>query len=674
MVDFRQKHRFITYPATFKPWLKWSIFLFLLILYYAFAPWMYVNIGTVSRLFAFFYVIPAALFWGGRTGIILTAISTAPVGFVHLLVVGEASEGGLIGPVFAIIIAGLVGYLRDLSLSLEEELARREGVELELLNLKTNLEEEVSKRTGELISANYELQDVINDRSAVEKQMSRLAMAIEQASEEVMITDVQGVIEYVNPAFERVTGYSRREAIGSKPSILKSGEHDLQFYKNLWETISRGQVWRGRFVNRSRNGSRLVEDATISPVYDSQGKINGYVSVKRDVTEFEKREAQNRQAQKMEAIGALAGGIAHDFNNILFGIFGYTEIAMRRAEDQPAIREALEEVMKGGRRAKDLVRQILTFSRQRDAKWQPVQVKLVIKEVLNLLRSVLPATVEIKQKVTSESMVLADPTQIHQVFMNLCTNAQYAMREKGGVLTVTLEDGKIDEEEIAETSDIKPGEYIVLTVEDTGHGIPEDVVARIFEPFFTTKGEGEGTGMGLSTTRNIVSDCGGAITVESTPGEGSTFRVLLPICRKDIREITVSTIGGLPGGKERVMVVDDEAPLVRMICEMLTGLGYSAKGFSSSSEALQAFTVDPQVVDLVVTDVTMPLLNGLELTGRLIRTRPSIPVIMVTGFSEVVDEAKARAAGVKGYLLKPISIRELAVTVRDVLDGKVRSD
>ena len=503
-------------------------------------------------------------------------------------------------------------------------------------------------------------------RQAAEAERERLITAIEQATEDIIITDIEGAIVYVNPAFEKITGYTREEVTGQNPRILKSGGHDTAFYRQLWATIGAGKVWTGRLINRRKDGRMIQQDASISPIRDNRGHIVGYVAVRRDISRQLLIEAQLRQAQKMEAIGTLAGGIAHDFNNILSAIIGYTEIALQDiGEDSPA-RRSLRNVLKASDRASDLVRQILAFSRQSEQEPRPVQVKSIVKEALKLLRATLPTTIVIRPQIQSDDTVMADPTQVHQVLMNLAANAQHAMRETGGVLEVSLTADALDPAVAARHPDLPPGRYLRLRVRDTGTGIAPDSIERIFDPFFTTKAEG--TGMGLSVVHGIVKGCGGTIALESELGVGSTFDVYLPAI-----EITAEAAPASEPpprvGTERILFVDDEAIQVDVNQQVLSRLGYRVTAFTDSLEACTYFSRNPDAFDLVITDMTMPGMTGEVLARRLMAIRPDIPVILCTGYSEVMTKEKAEALGIRGFALKPIILRELSRILREVLDG-----
>jgi signal transduction histidine kinase/DNA-binding response OmpR family regulator len=388
-----------------------------------------------------------------------------------------------------------------------------------------------------------------------------------------------------------------------------------------------------------------------------------------DITERKRMERELRQSQKMEALGTLAGGIAHDFNNILMPITLNTELALRSTGEPDKKSEYLSYVLEAAQRGRELVKQIITFSRRREQKREAVRIAPVIKEALQLLKASLPATITISENIDDvpSEAVVADPTQIHQVLMNLCTNAAHAMREGGGVLEVSLASVEVDQHAASSHADLTPGPYLRLTVSDTGEGMDRETMERIFEPFFTTKGRSEGTGMGLSVVHGIVKNHGGAITVYSEEGRGSTFKVFLPRALGGIERESLSP-ADVPTGKERILLVEDEEPVLRSERTMLESLGYKVIAFTKSDEALKLFRAEPHEFDLVITDHTMPIMTGSELSRKLLRIRGNVPIILCTGFSEALDEAKARAKGIREFVMKPFTTKEMAETIRRVLD------
>jgi CheY-like chemotaxis protein len=373
----------------------------------------------------------------------------------------------------------------------------------------------------------------------------------------------------------------------------------------------------------------------------------------------------------MEAIGTLAGGIAHDFNNILQSIFGYTEIASIHASQGKDPNDALDNILTASQRAKALINQILSFSRQTEQEKQAVQINLIVKEVLKLIRASLPATIEIKgSNLNNDAVVEADPIQIHQVMMNLCSNAHHAMRDRGGTLQVDLVDIEIDKAKAAQCGGIKEGPYIELTIKDSGHGIPHEYMDRIFDPYFTSKEKGEGTGLGLAVVHGIISSHGGAITVESKIGRGTTFHVLFPKQNQTSSPDQPATAAtpARQEGTESILFIDDEPALIDIGKEILASLGYQVEPCTSSEEALALFRDDPERFDLVITDLTMPKMTGDLLAQEIMRIRPGIPVILFTGYSDLVSRERFNALGIRDCLMKPLTRKDLAESIRRVLD------
>ncbi|MFC1592358.1 response regulator, partial [Thermodesulfobacteriota bacterium] len=441
---------------------------------------------------------------------------------------------------------------------------------------------------------------------ALRSERFLLSHAIRQTSETVIIMNAEGAVEYVNPAVEKLTGYGPDEAIGKNPFGSDRGIYDPSHYREIWDSINAGRECTYRMQHRKKDGDTVELETTFSPVRDDAGAIVNFVSIGRDVTHEAMLEKELRQAQKMEAIGTLAGGIAHDFNNILAAAMGYTEMAIDKAADTTRAAGYMRHVLQAVRRARDLVFQILSFSRQTEQKIRPVKVGPIIKETVKFLRASLPSTIEISEHIqTGEDIVLADPTQIHQVLMNLCTNAKHAMQERGGVLEVRLDAVTLDADGTAVRPGLGPGRYLQLIVSDTGCGMEASVQERIFEPFYTTKAQGEGTGLGLSVVHGIVASFGASIRVDSTPGKGTEFQVYLPLHEVEAEE-EESEPGPVPGGSERVLLVDDEEVIVDMVRGMLERLGYSVTSTTSSPDALERFSEAPDSFDLVLSDQTMP--------------------------------------------------------------------
>lgn len=517
----------------------------------------------------------------------------------------------------------------------------------------------------------------ISGRKRSEAERERLLTAIEQSDETIIITDAKGAIQYVNPAFTRITGYSKAEAIGQNPRLLKSGKQDGAFYQNLWATIAGGNSFQKRMINRRKDGSLFTEEVTISPVCDVAGTIVNYVAVKRDITEQLQMENRFRHAQKLEAIGTLAGGIAHDFNNILTAILGYTDLAQQEVGAQSSAGKDLQKVITAGKRAVDLVRQILTISRQSEKEQQPVKIQYIIKEALKLLRPSISTLINIKSFIDVECpAILADSTEIHQVIMNLCTNAFHAMSDMpraDHVMELRLAPVELDQITMLNLGlNVTGGRFVELTVSDTGCGMDAGTMTRIFDPYFTTKEKGQGTGLGLATVHSIVTAGGGAITVDSKIGQGATFCIFWPVHEGGIlAQEPVKDDKIVERGTERIMVIDDEEPITQFLQRTLAKFGYQVSTYTSCEEAIRIFTQRPTAYDLVITDLNMPKVMGTDLARAFLETRPDIPIILCTGFSENVDREQAKRLGIRELVYKPVDRDVLASLVRKILDEEV---
>jgi PAS domain S-box-containing protein len=507
-------------------------------------------------------------------------------------------------------------------------------------------------------------------RELIEKDANlrrQLATLMEQVAESILLLDRDGRITYVNPGFSRCSGYRPEEVIGREFAALGEEGGAPGAFREVWDHYGRESQWHGRLSLTNREGQRYIVEATIGPIRNDAGEITGYVSVQRNVTEMVELERQFRRAQKMEAIGTLAAGIAHDFNNVLTAITGYTELALNfeLADGDPA-RRTLEKVLDAGVRAAGLVNQILTFTRQQEQELHELNLIPIIKESVKLLRASLPATIAVEQEIgTERDLVLGDPSQLHQVIMNLATNAAQAMAT-GGTLSISL-----DEEDIAAgtviAGGLPPGSYLVLRVADTGSGIAPEIMERIFDPYFTTREHENGSGLGLAVVYGIVQGHDGGLDVTSAPGAGTTVAIYLP--RREAAAAAgrvKADTASLPRGTEHIMLVDDEEDIIAVGTRMLEHLGYRVSGFRSPTEALEVFGRDPEAVDLLITDLTMPGMTGDGLVERCSRRRPELPVIICTGFDDGTRECRGRTAAV---IRKPLSITQLATTVRRVLDG-----
>jgi two-component system, cell cycle sensor histidine kinase and response regulator CckA len=532
-----------------------------------------------------------------------------------------------------------------------------------------------------MLSLIYDITEHKKTEQELREARHRLADIIDFLPDATLVIDRSGTVIAWNRAIEEMTGVPSSEMTGKgnyeyaipfygerRPILvdLILSSHDV--LENQYKFIKRekDRIIVETDVPKVRGRKRVLW-ATAAPILNVHDEIVGAIESIRDTTDRRELEAQLIRAHKMESIGTLAGGIAHDFNNILTSIIGFTDMTIHELKD-PDLVQNLGFVMKSCDRAKDLVRQILTFSRQSEQSKIPIEIDGFIKDSIKLIRSLLPTTIDIRIRINGKpSSVISDPAHIYQILMNLCTNAAYAMRENGGILEIALEKIAITGHEAATVSNLHAGDYVKISVSDTGHGISEAMIDRIFDPFFTTKPVGEGTGLGLSVVYGIVRDHGGSIKVQSAPGKGSTFHVYLPTtgsCPSPIEYFDEK----LPQGCERILFVDDEDSIVQLGEQMLRSLGYEVTARSSSVEALEAFRIQPDKFDLVVTDMTMPNMTGLNLSKEILGIRPDMPIILCTGYSELVNENTFKQFGIKSFIMKPLSRKNIAAMVRQALD------
>jgi len=513
---------------------------------------------------------------------------------------------------------------------------------------------------------------VQNRESELQMSRKRLQEIYNTTSEAIFIRSTQTLkIVDANQTMTDLFGYSLEELKEISIGDMSSGD-PAYIQKRVREKIDKvmregPQVYEWSY--KRSNGESFWAEVTLKKAeIDGKQRILGVI---RDITERKTLEQQLMQSQKMEAIGTLAGGIAHDFNNILTPIQGYVEIAMLNLKDPAKVKEDLDEVLRAVQRAKELVRQILTFSRQESQQNSLTDVAVIVKEALKLLRSSIPVTIEIRQNIDSSCRpVMANPTQIHQILMNLCTNAYHSMRSEGGILGVALIPVTITSSDNPALKNLPQGSYLQLEVSDTGHGMDKATANRILEPYFTTKKKEEGTGLGLSVVHGIIKGLGGEITIYSEVGSGSTFHVYLPMVEKNIDKKVIHHREPPPRGNEGIILVDDEEMILKMQSEILTNLGYRVTTFSNPDDALQFFTNQSEGYDLLITDMTMPQITGDILAEKIRRIQPDLPVILCTGFSEIINREKALAQGINEFLTKPVELYDLAHTIRVVLDER----
>ncbi len=519
---------------------------------------------------------------------------------------------------------------------------------------------------------------------SVRESEKRYRLLAENVQDVIWTMDLQTMkINYITPSVTRFRGFTPQEAIQlgldktltpeSKAMALETISKEIEEDKTTDTDPNRSKTLELEYYHK--DGSTLWAEVTTSFLRDQHNHPVGIVGVSRDISARKKAEKEKsllefqlRQASKMEAIGTLAGGIAHDFNNILSAIMGYVEICLHESPRDSKIAFRLRRVLTACDRAKDLVRQILSFSRRDEYTKKPVCLNLIIREVLKLIKASLPATITIRKKIADEKMIImADPTQIHQVTMNLCANAADAMRKNGGSLSVSLDSVEIDVDTATQYMNLKSGQYARLTISDTGHGMDRDTMDRIFDPFFTTKEPGRGTGMGLSLAHGIVSNLGGAIYLYSEPDKGSTFHVFLPKT-EEARILSVSGEKQIEFGHERILYIDDEEFIIDMAREMISSLGYHVTIHQNSLEALALFQKHHNQFDLVITDQTMPDLTGINLAKKILEIRPDIPIILCTGFTDLIELETVQSIGIRKYIMKPYSKADISRAIREVIN------
>jgi PAS domain S-box-containing protein len=510
----------------------------------------------------------------------------------------------------------------------------------------------------------------ITERKQAEAELNRLMTAIEQTPESVVITDTKGRILYVNPVFERVTGYSRAEVIGQNPRLLKSNRQDSAFYRQLWAKISAGEVWRGRFINKKKDGALFTEDAVIAPVRDEKGAVTNYIAIKRDISHELELEVQYRQTQKIDSIGRLAGGVAHDFNNILAVICGHTELALAQLSPDAPLRSNLECIQESAERAANLTRQLLAFARRQVIEPRRINLNELIVNLNKMLRRLIGEDIKlVTQTAPDLGQIKADPGQIEQVLLNLVVNARDAMPD-GGTLTICTDNVTLDED-YARRHLVTPGDYVMVSVSDTGVGMTDEVKQHVFEPFFTTKEQGKGTGLGLATCFGIIQQSNGHIHSDSQVDKGTQFKIYLPRVRGledsiSSREVPVS----LPQGTETILLAEDEPSLRQLMARVLRTQGYTVLEAADGHEALTLAQANGAKIQLLLTDVIMPGLSGKTLAEWLGQVNPAVRVLFISGYinNNAVRDAMSRPGTF--FLQKPFNPLDLTKKVREAIESK----
>jgi PAS domain S-box-containing protein len=554
----------------------------------------------------------------------------------------------------------------------------RRQVEVQLRKAKENLEQIVIQRTGELQATNQELRLQIDERAKVEnalrKSEGQYRTLVETMREGIWVIDQKDRFAFVNRQFCTMLEYSPEEIVGYEYGDFLDPVNLKKLNKQLAKRrLGMSAPFELQWVKKS--GAPLLTYVSPSTLYDENQQFHGSLAVVTDITQQKRSESEKvhlelqlLQAQKMEAIGVLSGGIAHDFNNILMPIMGYAELIKDSLPENDAIHGFIHPILEGSQRAKELVAQILSFSRQSNNERQPTLIAPLVNEPLKLIKASLPSNIEIASRIQAkDAMIMANPVQIHQLVMNLCTNAYHAMEQTGGKLSVSLSvQGPVADD--GGTLPPDAATHACLTVSDTGTGIAPEALSRIFEPYFTTKAQDKGTGLGLSVVHGIVAACKGEIRVQSRLGKGTTFSVLLPLITTPSESVSIDLPTELDGGGEAILLVDDEEPIARLEKSILERLGYTVTARISSLDALDTFRSDPYRFDLVITDLTMPNLIGLELAEKIIAIRADIPILMLTGFSEHLNTGSLKKAGIRQVIMKPALAKDLAKAIRRVLD------
>jgi PAS domain S-box-containing protein len=512
-----------------------------------------------------------------------------------------------------------------------------------------------------------DIEDRIRSKRALVNSEEKYRLLVENANDAIFVVQ-DGRIKFANSKTTHMTGYAFSELMDMPfAKLIQSADRAAVLSRPIEHVPGNHPPVRHSLRIVDAAGENLWTDLnTVKIEWEARPATLNFA---RDVTRQKHLELQLRNAQKMEAIGTLAGGIAHDFNNILSAIIGYSDlIALILQDDDPA-RSYLGEVMNAAQRAKELVYRILSFSKMHEQEQKPVRMDLIVQEALKLLRPSLPATIRIEQQVECQSTIMADPTEMHQVVLNLCTNAYQAMQEDCGLLKVSLEQVKLNTDDLAGHPDLEAGDYLKLTIADTGHGMDEQTMQRIFDPYFTTKESGKGTGLGLAVVYGIVGSHKGAIQVNSEPDKGTTFELFFPCIRSFASSESISCEQPTPGD-ESILFVDDEAALVRLATKLLEKCGYRVTGHTNPIKALERFKADPSKFDLVITDMTMPHMTGNQLVEALQEIRPDLPIIITTGYSEKMSPEKAKTMSVQDFIMKPLSYCDLTHRIRKAIDQK----
>ncbi|MGD8924388.1 MAG: PAS domain S-box protein, partial [Syntrophobacterales bacterium] len=557
---------------------------------------------------------------------------------------------------------------RDTLIETLKKTGKANSYEVDLLTKTGNMKNVILTAVLEEDVISGMIMDITESRHAAEERL-RLATAVEQAAESVIISDRRGTIQYVNPAFERLSGFTPNDIVGRNFSILKSDRHDETFYKEMWDTISRGNAWAGRINNRMKDGTLREFETIISPIRDSSGAIVNFVSVNRDVTQEVALEAQLLQAQKMEAVGTLAGGIAHDFNNLLQVIQGYTEVLLNGVSQNQPNYEPLQKIHRSAKRGAELTRQLLTFSRKVQSERRPLDLNHEVEQLRNLLQRTIPKMIEIELYLAeTPAIVNGDPVQVEQALMNLAVNAMDAMPE-GGKIIIETEKVTLNEEFCKAHLGARPGQYVMLSISDTGHGMSKETLEHVFEPFYTTKEVGKGTGLGLAMVYGIVKNHEGYILCYSEPETGTTFKIYLPAIEQEgDKDHPRDLEDQLQGGTETILLVDDEEYIRELGVELLGDAGYTVITATDGESGLELYRQKQEQIDLVILDLVIPGMGGKKCFEEVLKVNPRAKILIVSGYSANGPGKEAIEAGARDFVGKPFDVEHMLEVVRNILD------
>ena len=508
----------------------------------------------------------------------------------------------------------------------------------------------------------------VTEQKQVEQEKVMMAAAIEQSESGVLIADSSGKIFYVNPAFENNSGFGRHEVIGRDILEIVINEKDKKNRDEVWDTLRNGNSWKGKLISRKKNGNYYDESATVSPIFDNDGSTTNFVAIKRDISVEVELEKQVRHAQKMEAVGTLAGGIAHDFNNLLQIVLGYSDMLLDKLDPKTSESRKLQAIRKAATNGAELVKQLLAFSRKTPVSLEFIDLNVELKRISDLLFRTIPKMIEIKLNLEPELHIIeVDSTQFEQVVLNLATNARDAMPE-GGILLLQTKNVFLDDNFCKKYSALSPGNYVLMTVSDTGHGMSADVASHVFEPFFSTKDVGKGTGLGLSTVFGIVQAHGGHVICDTEKGVGTTFSIYLPRARttSDVKQSKATEV--FQKGSETILVVDDDYQMRELLVELLESMGYETLGAATGVECLELYQERQESISLVILDLIMPQMGGNKCLEALLMINPDVRVLIASGCSDDMPRTQALGSGAKAFVSKPYDIHKMLKTVRDILD------